>query len=254
MLGGIAPHYRKMEEGGSVSRRVCFGMLVGVILIILSGGAQGTTTIMPLGDSITAGTGSLSTGGYRLQLYDLLSAGGYSFDFVGSQSSGSLPDPNHEGHVGAYAEDILANVTGWLSLNPANIILLHIGTNDINHGEAPASVVADVNGILGDIYQASPSSNVILAEIINFQTYNPNITAYNSLVGALSTTWSSKPGFLTIVDMENALDYTTDMDDLLHPNLSGYDKMAAVWYPALASVIDSSVGVPEPTSLYTPRA
>ncbi len=33
--------------------------------------------------------------------------------------------------------------------------------------------------------------------------------------------------------MESALDYPGDMDDTLHPNASGYGKMADVWYTAL---------------------
>lgn len=34
---------------------------------------------------------------------------------------------------------------------------------------------------------------------------------------------------LFLVDMESALTYPTDLQDFLHPNNTGYEKMAPVW-------------------------
>ena len=63
---------------------------------------------MPLGDSITRGWfGSVGHWGYRKPLYDNLSREGFNFDFVGSYVDGSFPDPNHEGHDGWRADEIL---------------------------------------------------------------------------------------------------------------------------------------------------
>ena len=44
-----------------------------------------------------------------------------------------------------------------------------------------------------------------------------------------------------MVDMENGagIDYYTDMDDDLHPNHLGYDKMAAVWFAALDALLST---------------
>jgi hypothetical protein len=47
---------------------------------------------------------------------------------------------------------------------------------------------------------------------------------------------------IIIADMEIALDYTTDMADGLHPNDAGYEKMAKVWYDALAVFFNESRG------------
>ena len=38
---------------------------------------------------------------------------------------------------------------------------------------------------------------------------------------------------IIVVNMENALNYSTDLSDDLHPNDNGYAKMANVWYDAL---------------------
>jgi hypothetical protein len=57
--------------------------------------------IMPLGDSITKGSGSTSFNGYRRPLFKKLEAASHSIDFVGSQLDGSIDfDRNHEGRSG----------------------------------------------------------------------------------------------------------------------------------------------------------
>jgi hypothetical protein len=84
-------------------------VILGIIFQSNSLFSKTTTTwkIMPLGDSITDGVGSSSgAGGYRDDLYQLLTNNGVSFDFVGSINDGVSPDPDHEGHDGATAEDI----------------------------------------------------------------------------------------------------------------------------------------------------
>ena len=107
--------------------------------------------MMPLGDSITVGSScGITDGGnwvsYRKTLREKLEAAGYDIDFVGSQFSGYsvFDDPQHEGHSGWYAagipnSSILPEVYYFLS-NPdpqkgnPDIVLLHIGTNDVSEG------------------------------------------------------------------------------------------------------------------------
>jgi hypothetical protein len=104
--------------------------------------------IMPLGDSIMAGVFGICNG-YRGYLYSLLVASGYNyFTFVGSEGI----DPfKHEGHIGWTAYEVLQEVYGWLTANSADIVLLHIGTNDITGGESAASCAADINSKLKKI-------------------------------------------------------------------------------------------------------
>jgi hypothetical protein len=62
--------------------------------------SNGGVRVMPLGDSITEGT--QVPGGYRIGLWQRLTAGGYRVDLVGSQFNGpaALGDHDHEGHPG----------------------------------------------------------------------------------------------------------------------------------------------------------
>ena len=67
--------------------------------------ANPTLRIMPLGDSITYGSGSTATAGYRGPLWTSLKNAGYEVDYVGTQT-GNQPtgiddfDPDHEGYPG----------------------------------------------------------------------------------------------------------------------------------------------------------
>ena len=55
-------------------------------------------------------------GGYRINLWQRLAAGGYTVDFVGSGFNGpaSLGDHDHEGHSGWRIDQLDANIVGWL--------------------------------------------------------------------------------------------------------------------------------------------
>ena len=65
--------------------------------------------VMPLGDSITQGSKSEDTAGYRGPLWTKLLAAGYNVDYVGSNTAtpGTVAgmDINHEGHGGWKIDD-----------------------------------------------------------------------------------------------------------------------------------------------------
>jgi lysophospholipase L1-like esterase/ribosomal protein S28E/S33 len=202
--------------------------------------ASDTLRIMPLGNSITSGYPGDE--GYRKNLYFDLVNSGYNVNFVGSLSDGVGFDNNHEGHIGWHADQIRDNVYGWLVANPADVILLHIGTNDITDGQAPSSVVAEAQGILDNIDQwqtgYGEKVTVILSRIIltTNETLNAAVTMYNNALEAMVSTRITNGDRIIIVDMENALSYPSDLSDEFHPTQTGYAKMANVWYDALVSL------------------
>ena len=210
-----------------------------LLALLASPGVAATLVrVMPLGDSITAGDGN---GGYRGPLYQMLTTSTSTIDFVGSVISGTLPDRNNEGHSGWRADQIRDSLPAWLTAANPNIILLHIGTNDINQGEQATTVAAEIGQIL-DLVDAYETSNqtpvtVILGRIVNrsnpFDAQGLETTALNVLIGSMAATRIAAGDRLIVVDHESALTYPNDMVDTLHPNASGYQKMATVWYAAL---------------------
>jgi lysophospholipase L1-like esterase len=198
--------------------------------------------IMPLGDSITKGKRSSDGAGYRRYLDYLLTGAGYNFDLIGSQQNGPFDfDRDHEGHAGWYANEIRDNVYNWLVINPADVILLHIGTNDISANQNIQGIVAEVEQILDNIDQYEMDYGrhiaVFLALIINrdnpTSSYGLATTSYNDQLFVMAQNRINNGDDIEIVDMEPALIYPDDMYDTVHPNDIGYDKMASEWFSAI---------------------
>ncbi|MBD3402605.1 hypothetical protein GF420_06895 [candidate division GN15 bacterium] len=205
--------------------------------------------IMPLGNSITDGAvGSSDDTGYRRSLYLQLTSAGYSVDFVGTQTRG-IPtdfDRNHEGHGGWHANQIRDNVYNWLVINPADIVLLHIGTNDISHGDQDP---AEVDAILSEIdrYETDFGTpvKVVLAAIISRDGGDHMPTqVFNNGVLQIAQSRIAGGDDIAIVDMYDALLYPSDLADAVHPNDVGYGKMANTWFVTLDSILGSSSWAP----------
>jgi lysophospholipase L1-like esterase len=222
--------------------------LLGLSLVFTStasGEAPNPIRIMPLGDSITYGTSSTGTVGYRRPLYQSLIGAGYSVDFVGSQANGSPADfdRNHEGHSGWRADQIRDNITGWLNSTPADVVLLHIGTNDISQNQGATGTAAEIGQILNLIDAWEGVNNevwVVLARIINRKDSLSGITTtLNGLIQTLANARIAAGDRIVVVNMESALSYPGDLADTVHPNDTGYGKMAAVWFAALEALLIS---------------
>ena len=220
---------------------LCAGVLVGM----LAGPAvwAAPVRIMPLGDSITYGVGDESNhGGYRGPLYDLLVNAGDAVDFVGTLTGGAIPDPNNEGHSGWRADQVRDQLNTWLTLNPPDIVLLHIGTNDITAGETVSTITAEIGQIL-DIVDAFEAAHgrpitVVVARIINRNdSFSGETTTLNGSIADMVDARAAAGDLVTVVDQEAALTYPNDLADTLHPNAGGYAKMAGVWYAALVPLL-----------------
>jgi len=229
----------RQHLAGSV---VFIGLIISSIMILSSEGVGATIRIMPLGNSITrAVAGSELEMGYRRMLYlDLVNAG-YDIDFVGSQIDGLVEDfdRDHEGHSGWEADEIRDNVYNWLVANPADYVLLHIGTNDVTHNHVD---VNEVDQLLDSIDQfetdyANPIK-VLLARIVHrTDALTPKTIIFNDSVEALVLDRVLNGDDIVIVGMDTALTYPDDIADKVHPNQSGYDKMARTWFNHLLEIL-----------------
>ncbi|MBN2275499.1 MAG: cadherin domain-containing protein, partial [Bacteroidales bacterium] len=217
----------------------------------------------PAGDKIS----------YRFALYKHLTDEGYTFDFVGSEQSGgnylptASPDyTDNAGFPGITAENLLrllqtgVNYTGgtigtcelpvcpqnYLDYFAPDVILLHIGTNGLNTLTDAYDIADDVELILDeiDLYEAHAGKKVpvFLALIINRApdgSHTPT-ALYNKLLNDLAESRSEDDIVLVNMETGASLNYayapTGDMHDLLHPETTGYDKMALSWFNALESV------------------
>lgn len=224
--------------------------------------------IMPLGNSVTRGSmctnGDIYTCvridddqaiGYRHKLYNLLNNAGYSFDFVGSQQYGSaiMSDPDNAGFSGIRDEklaDLMQTGTSthtgkvtpgaYMNSFPADIILLHIGTNDVLAGDYNSDGVARILDAVKS-YESSSGKPVLvfLAKIISRADYACNThsgtVTYNNNLVTMAQSRINNGDHIVLVDMEcgAGLNYYNDLADQVHPNQTGYNKMADKWFAAL---------------------
>jgi lysophospholipase L1-like esterase len=206
--------------------------------------SNGGVRVMPLGDSITDGFNV--PGGYRINLWQRMGAGGFTVDFVGSGFNGpaSLGDHDHEGHSGWRIDQLDANIVAWLRNSAPRTILMHIGTNDVNQNFDVGNAPARLSALIDKIRTLAPNVELFVAQITpeTSPDLETRVRAYNA---ALPNVVAQKGPRTHLVDMHSAIT-TADLADGVHPTAAGYDKMAARWFSALQSVAGSLAPIAVP--------
>lgn len=196
---------------------------------------QRSLRIMPLGDSITHGAGSSHGGGYRPMLNDLLKQEGADVTFVGSQRSGPAPNA-HEGHP-AWTISQLAGITdAALAQYRPDVVLLHIGTNDMSNNDNPGGAPARLGALIDQIFRAAPKVTLLVSTIVpsTLGTTQERIRRFNEAIRREVGTRRTSGKHVYLVSMTSVT--LTDLADLLHPNDSGYLKMAGAFFHGLVQV------------------
>jgi lysophospholipase L1-like esterase len=205
--------------------------------------------IMPLGDSITYDNNYKDIThtrpielrhGYRNYLWYKLKQANYQVDFVGSKSSGQHIKPNfdtdNEGHPGWTSCQIAANIYSFLLKNQADIILLHIGTNDNNTSVTCVEKIFDEVKRYQKVYRKN--IKIITALILDNKNHNKQHKIFNNNLKNLVLKRIKQGDTLKLVDMMKGakINYKLDMEDLSHPNNVGYEKMANLWFYAITNI------------------
>ena len=201
--------------------------------------ASGVCKVMPLGDSITDGTGF--SGGYRVELFAKAIADKKNITFVGSLSNGpntvsgvSFPK-SHEGHFGwtiKQVDDLIPDP----ALNPApHIVLLHLGTNDINQGMT-SGAPERLGSLIDQIISKLPNALIVVAKIIPEPSKASDITSFNNAVPQVVQSRANAGKHVILVDQFTGFP-SSELGDGVHPNQAGYSRMAGVWYPAIKAYL-----------------
>lgn len=188
---------------------------------------------MPLGDSITDGFNV--PGGYRIRLWRNIINNGLTVDFVGSSSNGpaELGDKNHEGHSGWRIDQIDASINGWMDTYRPQIVLLHIGTNDMIQNYDVANAPARLSGLIDKICAKLPAGGKLyVTKIVPLNGQDQKITNFNNQIPGIVQNKVNQGKPVYMVDMYSALT-TADLADGVHPNATGYNKMGDVWFNAI---------------------
>ncbi|WP_158277629.1 GDSL-type esterase/lipase family protein [Opitutus sp. ER46] len=223
-----------------------FGCLTLAAALLLPVGCRHAPTvpaapvrIMAVGDSITEGGAAFAT--YRVPLARRLAAAGYRVAFVGTRSGpGSAPSLAHEGYSGRNTEYLARVVPAHFQAQPADIVLLHSGHNHSVEEQPIPGIVAATRELIAAFRATNPRVTVLLAHVIPAgklpkYRYLPEL---NRALARLALELD-RPGQRVIgVDLAAGFNWPTDtVDDHVHPNAQGAEKMAAGWFEALQAVL-----------------
>ncbi len=202
--------------------------------------------IMPLGDSITQGYRY----GYRRALWLALEQAGIETDFVGSMSRGHIRDSqaqdfdgDHEGHWGYQAETVLARIDEWAARARPDIVLMHLGTNDVGRGRDGDETAGEIARIIQRLRRHNPGIHVLLAAIIPVahDLVSRRITRFNDALADLAAAIDSPASRVLLIDHFAGFDAGEDTFDGVHPNNRGNRKMADKWLAAIQSILPGAV-------------
>lgn len=244
-------------------------------MVVLTATSVVATSVMPLGDSITSGHAGFAS--YRYPLWFGLVDHGYAVDLVGNlddvpggpPNAGLYPeysdgfDRDHEGHWGFRSDQILPILSDALIANDPDIVLIHLGTNDIGQrGEVGlASFDDNLRLIIGILRGNRPEVVILLAKVIPIGTssfYGANahlVEPLNQVIEAVAEEESTIDSPIVLVDQHTGFDLATMMQgDGIHPNAAGEERLAWWWLAALASVLSPGTDAPVPAPSLALRA
>ncbi|KAH7135536.1 SGNH hydrolase-type esterase domain-containing protein [Dendryphion nanum] len=225
---------------------VSFNLLALTAIVAVASAQNVTLRYMPFGDSIT------EIVCWRSKLWNKLQATEWkTVDFVGSGKTennckDTKYDRDNEGHSGFLAINIANNkqLDGWLQKNPADVITMHLGTNDIvQQNKAVADIIKAFTTLIGVMRTSNPKMKIIVAQIIPLGlsgTSNTKIQELNKAIPAWAQGLNKTESPIWVVDQYTGFSGSGDNRDGVHPNDAGDTKMVNVWYPAIIKAFEAA--------------
>jgi hypothetical protein len=200
-------------------------LLLAAVLVILRATCEPRIRIMPLGDSITQGAADADS--YRRPLWN--------------RPAHSDFDMDHEGHWGWRADEVLVKIDGWAEQAAPDIVLLHLGTNDILQMQDNKDTVVELRQIILVLRKHNPRVEILLAQLIPLAgtTANVQVQKLNGLLPDMAQSITTDDSPVHIVNQYEGFDAFKDTNDGIHPNESGIVKMAQRWHEALSDRLKS---------------
>jgi len=211
--------------------------------------------IMPLGDSITDGY-PYEAGGYRVELFHRAVQASRPITFVGRSSNGpatvdGMAFPRgHEGHVGYDIDTDPRNpgitplVDAVMAMFHPHIVLLQIGTNDVDVSYDLANAPARLGVLIDKVINDAPNALLLVAQVTpsTDAATNARIMTYNAAIPAVVRQRAAAGKHVAVVDVYSAVVAHADfasalMWDDLHPDTDGYTLLGDTWYGAIESVL-----------------
>jgi len=194
--------------------------------------------ILPVGDSITFGINY--EGSYRPELFHKALMASQKITFTGTLQNGpttvdSMPFPRrYEATSGITIDGISMQITKNKTLDmPADIVLIHIGTNDMYMSD-PGGAPGRLTKLIDQIATGLPNALIAVAKIIPLQMSASAVTTYNNAIPGVVAAEVAAGKHVIVVDLNTGFP-AGDMDTV-HPYQNGYEWMGDKWYAAVGSL------------------
>ncbi len=213
------------------------------------------------------------------------------FEFVGSHDEnkygenppvkgtvykGKTYTNRNEGHWGWRVDEILNGKSGeqdkrrlsqWLNTYTPDIVLMHLGTNDMFQNQEVEETIGELREVVLQIRADNPDVVIFMAQLIpadegvGHVQANENINNLNARIPALAEELTTLRSPVILVDQNTGFDATWnpnsvegqgDTHDGLHPNFIGERKMAQRWYEAIMNEV--IIPLPVELSAFTARS
>jgi len=218
-----------------------FGTWLALTVFPLTGCSAEPLRVMALGDSITQG--AVGRPGYLPGLLRRIQERGCRVEAVGSMrgeygAAAAGAGLVHEGHWGWRADQVLQYIDGWAANAKPDLVLVHLGTNDLGGGETVDETLKEIADIVAALRKASPLATILLGQIIptDYDAINARIVEFNRGIGELAMKLDQADAPVRAVDHYRDYDPDRYNYDGIHPNPIGATLMATRWIEALEAM------------------
>ena len=189
--------------------------------------------ILPLGDSITQGSGKCTS--YTYPLWKDLTKEGYDFEYIGPRTKtydvGKL---NHCGFGGKNVQFFDKKIDSLYRVYPGDVVLMHMGHNHFIEEDPVEGMIQAHKSVIDKITAINPDVYIFVAQVIPSGKLPKYfyIPEFNKELKKLVKSYHSR--HIILVNQEKGFDWQTmTVDDHVHPNELGADLMAGKWAKAI---------------------
>ena len=194
-------------------------------------------TILGLGDSITEGGENFQS--YLFPLKEKLSNAGFNVDFIGPRTSNlESKEIKCAGYSGKNAEFLNEITDSIYQKYPADIVLLHAGHNHFKKENPVPGIVRSQESIIHRIRSINPDVKILVAQVIpsgKLPKYG-YIPELNKAIAKMVRQQKNKN--VLLVNQAKAFTWQRyTINDHVHPNEAGAEKMAKTWFQKLKRIL-----------------
>lgn len=230
-----------------MSRILFFLFLLGPLSLVAE--PNQPIRILCIGDSITQGGFSgREEWTYRYPLVRELTEKGIAFRMLGTRTRGfhdnvtwpriqGQPFPNyHEGYYGYRTAQVRDELRRNLPrLDPPDVALIHLGTNDQRARHPEAAIVDPLREIIVLLRERNPEVTILIGHLLFNE--GPALGIRRHLDGLAEEMDTTESRVVTVPHYRNWIadprSRRTHTFDWLHPNPAGQEKMARAWLESL---------------------